>query len=309
MIESMTNMLRGIVTVLNTPFAADDAIDFSGLRRNVRNAIDAGVAGFLVPAMASEVDQLTLAEKRDIVTLVVSESQGQAAVIGGASAEAAERRLYLAREFVELGCDGVLVQMDAQMDPEVIERELIEISALKPGILMVQDWDSKGSGIPMSTIIQLFESVDRFNWLKIEVNEAGRKYSEVLEATNGELNVAGGWAVTQMIDGLDRGVHAFMPTGMHRIYVEIYRRYATGDCNGATKLFEWIQPVLAFSNQSLEISIRFFKRLLHAQGVYATSNVRIGGRPFGAEQEQVANELISHVTQIEDGLSVSPGSS
>ncbi|MEO2033857.1 MAG: dihydrodipicolinate synthase family protein [Planctomycetaceae bacterium] len=306
----MTNTLRGIVTVLNVPFTADDSIDLSGLQRNVQNAMDAGVAGFLVPAMASEVDHLSLAEKRDIVSLVVSESKkGQTVVIGGASAQARERRLYLAREFVELGCDGVLVQMDAQTDPDVIERELAEISALKPELLMVQDWDSTGSGIPVSTIVRLFERVERFNWLKIEVNAAGPKYSEVLKATNGELNVAGGWAVTKMIDGLDRGVHAFMPTGMHLIYVEIHRRYATGDRAGATELFERIQPVLAFSNQSLEISIRFFKRLLHAQGVYATADVRIGGKPLNTDQEEVANKLISNVTQIEDRLSALQGRS
>jgi 4-hydroxy-tetrahydrodipicolinate synthase len=49
--------LRGIVTVLNTPFTEEDALDLPGLRRNVQGAIRAGVAGFLVPAMASEVDR------------------------------------------------------------------------------------------------------------------------------------------------------------------------------------------------------------------------------------------------------------
>ena len=33
---------------------------------------------------------------------------------------------------------------------------------------------------------------------------------------------------------------------------------AAGDSAGAAELFEELQPVLAFSNQSLEISIRFF---------------------------------------------------
>lgn len=294
--------LRGIVTVLNTPFTAADAIDLSGLRMNVQNAIEAGVSGFLVPAMASEVDLLSLDEKRDIVSLVVSASQGRAVVIGGASAGTQEHRLRLAGEFIELGCDGILVQMDAQTDPGVIEQDLTAIAALQPEILMVQDWDSTGSGIPVSTIVRLFARVERFNWLKIEVRDAGPKYSQVLAATSGELNVAGGWAVTQMIDGLDRGVHAFMPTGMHPIYVEIYRRYASGDRVGAAQLFQQIEPVLAFSNQSLNVSIRFFKQLLHCQGVYATPGVRIPGEPLTPEQDRAARELISVVTSIEDGL-------
>jgi dihydrodipicolinate synthase/N-acetylneuraminate lyase len=47
--------LHGIVTVLNTPFNTDDTINFHALKNNVRNALNGGVAGFLVPAMASEV--------------------------------------------------------------------------------------------------------------------------------------------------------------------------------------------------------------------------------------------------------------
>jgi hypothetical protein len=54
-----TTDLRGIITVLNTPFNPDDTLDLLGLARNVENAIQAGVAGFLVPAMASEVSALS----------------------------------------------------------------------------------------------------------------------------------------------------------------------------------------------------------------------------------------------------------
>jgi dihydrodipicolinate synthase/N-acetylneuraminate lyase len=295
--------VRGIVTVLNTPFAKDDTIDFAGLRINVANALDAGVAGFLVPAMASEVDHLSRQEKREIVRLVVAESGGRAVVFGGASAPSQQARVELAREFVELGCDGILVQIDAATDPGTVERDLVEIAELNPRILMLQDWDSTGDGIPIQTIVRLFERIERFNWLKIEVRDAGPKYSQVLKQTEGQLRVAGGWAVTQMIDGLERGVHAFMPTAMHDIYVQIYQRHCQRDVAGAKHLFDQIKPVLDFSNQSLDISIRFFKRMLHAQGVYATANVRIGGSPFSAEQERIADRLIRDVTELQYQLS------
>lgn len=44
-------------------------------------------------------------------------------------------------------------------------------------------------------------------------------------------------------------------------------------------------PVLAFSNQHLDISIYFFKRLLHAQGIYATDKVRSPKVAFDAVPE------------------------
>lgn len=107
----------------------------------------------------------------------------------------------------------------------------------------------------------------------------------------------------QMIEALDRGVHAFMPTGMHRIYTEIHRRYASGDRDAARELFERLLPVLAFSNQRLDVSIRFFKRLLHAQGVYATDRVRTEGAKFDRHNERIADELIEKVREIEASLS------
>lgn len=298
----MKNQPRGIVTVLNTPLTANDTIDVAGLRRNVSNAIEEGVAGILVPAMASEVDWLSRDEKDEIVRCVVAEVRQRAIVIGGCSAIIQTERMELAEGFLQLGCDGVLVQVDSNASLQQTERDVAELAALEPEILMLQDWDSNGPGMPVNDIVRLFEKIDRFNWLKIEVAGAGPKYSKVLEATGGKLNVAGGWAVTEMIDGLDRGVDAFMPTAMHHIYVQIYRSHASGDRVAAARLFERIKPVLAFSNQSLDVSIRFFKRMLCTQGVYATDKVRIGGDSFSTDQAQRADELIRLVTKIQSEL-------
>ena len=63
--------LFGIVTVLNTPFTQDDKIDVPGLKRNVDYAIQSGVAGILVPAMASEVYKLNLSERQQILEVVL----------------------------------------------------------------------------------------------------------------------------------------------------------------------------------------------------------------------------------------------
>jgi hypothetical protein len=50
--------------------------------------------------------------------------------------------------------------------------------------------------------------------------------SELLTATGGRLHVPDGWAVMQMIEALDRGVYACIPTALHAVYVPIYRIYA-----------------------------------------------------------------------------------
>ena len=289
--------LRGIITVLNTPFTDGDALDLPSLRRNVRYALEAGVVGFLVPAMASEVDKLSQEERQQIVEAVLEENGGRVPVIGGASAATAGQRKQHAATLIGLGCDGVLASILFQ-DEAQYERDVRELDALKPGFLMLQDWDFQGYGLPISLISRLFEEVESFRCLKVEVVPAGVKYSEVLEATEGRLHVSGGWAVMQIIEALDRGVHAFMPTGMHELYTRIYSLYQAGQREEARVLFEQLLPVLAFANQHLDISVHFFKRLLYRQGIYSTPRVRQPILPFDEVHERVAEELIRRAIEL-----------
>jgi 2-keto-3-deoxy-L-arabinonate dehydratase len=289
--------LPGIITVLNTPFTAADRVDLGALAANVEQAIAAGVAGFLVPAMASEVGTLTPEEREAMVDAVVRTVRGRAAVIGGASAADPAQRELLARQCIALGCDGVLASID-YLDDDSYRRSVDVLDALRPGFLMLQDWDAKGEGLPMPLIARLFEEVDSFRALKIETVPAGPKYTLALAATGGRLHVSGGWAVMHMIEALDRGVHAFMPTGLHSLYARIYSLYSAGQREAARALFFRVLPILAFSNQDLHTSILFFKRLLHLQGVYPTACVRVAGRSFDAHQARMADELADYAITL-----------
>ena len=290
--------LRGIVTVLNTPFTAANELDAGALREHVRVALNAGVAGFLAPAMASEVDKLTDVERELFVSTVLDEVRGRAVVIGGASAPSATERIRLARRLVEAGCDGVLVSIPYEND-EQYSRAVHEVAETSPPFLMLQDWDPRGYGVPVATLVNLFETVEAVRAVKVEVVPAGRKYSELLAATGGRLHVSGGWAVMQMIEALDRGVHAIMPTALHAIYVRIYRLHTAGQRQAARELFDQLLPILAFSNQHLDISIHFFKRLLFAQGIYPTPAVRQPILPFDEVHARVADELIARAGALE----------
>lgn len=293
--------LRGIITVLNTPFDDRDRIDCEGLKRNIAYAMKAGVAGFLVPAMASEVGKLSETERAALVDCVIEQVDGVVPVIGGASAPTAAERKRHAKNAIAAGCAGVLVSIPYQNDRQYAA-DVQDVAELGPGFLMIQDWDSTGDGLPLPLIGELFETVPAFRCLKIETAFAGPKYSRVIEATQGRLHVSGGWAVMQMIEGLDRGVHAFMPTGLHYTYTRIFQCYSRGNRPTARELFEHVLPILAFSNQHLDHSIHFFKRLLHAQGIYATPRVRQPISPFDAIHERISAELIHRAILIEQEL-------
>jgi len=293
--------LQGIVTVLNTPFSANGDIDFSALQKNVEYALNAGVAGFLVPAMASEVYKLSEKERIEMVAAVLETTGNKVPVIAGAGETDLVKSKRLISEYIRLGCKNVLFQIPFQNEVQ-FKNHFFELAATGPEMIMLQDWDASGYGLPDHLILELYETVEAFRCLKVETVPAGIKYSRILEMTTGQLNVSGGWAVSQMIEGLKRGVHAFMPTGMHRIYCEIYRLWRAGKTDEAELLFGEILPVLAFSNQHLDISIHFFKRLLFKQGIYPTDLVREPILPFDTIHREIADLHIQKIIELEEKI-------
>ncbi|HCN84383.1 MAG TPA: dihydrodipicolinate synthase family protein [Sphingobacteriaceae bacterium] len=293
--------LFGIVTVLNTPFTNTDQIDTISLRKNVKNALNAGVGGFLVPAMASEVYKLSFEERLEIISCVLDEVNGRVPVIAGGGGTELSASKKTIDSCIKLGCKNILFQIPYHNESQFYDH-FMELADLGPEMIMLQDWDASGYGLPDDLICKLFEEVEAFRCLKVETVPAGVKYSRILKHTNNQLNISGGWAVTQMIEGLERGVHAFMPTGMHYIYTKIYRDYMNGKHNEAKKLFHELSPVLAFSNQHLDISIHFFKRLLYQQGAYTTSLTRHPILEFDAIHKGIADELISRIISMEEKI-------
>lgn len=283
--------LAGVIGVINTPFRDDDTIDEVSLEKYVQHAIMSGVKGFLTLGMASEVNKLSQNEKEIIVKTVVNEVNGRVPVICGVSAQSQHERLRLTEIFSDFGCDGVMVNIPYETE-KTFMRQVSEIAELQPGLLMIQDWAFDGYGIPIDVIVKLYHDITSFSSYKVEVVPAGVKYTEALTVTNGQLHVSGGWASSQMIEALDRGVHTFMSTILPDVYNRIFQLHWSGKRDQAKSLFYELVPILAFSHQHLDISIHFNKRLVWKQGLFSTHNVRHPILPFDKYHTKVADELI-----------------
>ncbi len=294
--------LRGIVPSLNTPFTEDDRIDETGLRREVDHVIEAGCVGILAMAVASESASLSPDEADRAAAIVVEQARGRVPVILSVTADDQRERLRRASHARERRADGVLCQVPAGADRAGRYDLLSGIVDAGPPLLMIQDLDWHGSGLAIDEIVDLFERIPAFNCLKIETAPAGPKYSQVLQATEGRLHVSGGWAVSQMLDALVRGVHAFMPTCMEPLYVAIHRHFVAGEVAEARRLFEAMLPILAFSNQHIDVSIRFFKQLRRAQSLFATDHCRPPVPPLDAVQQREADRLVALAMSLEAKL-------
>jgi len=299
--ESVKYDLRGIVVSLNTPFAADNRIDYPSCERLVEWHLQQGAVGFLAPAQAGEVGELALEERIGIVRFLRGATHGRARLFAGATAQAEQESLALARAAVECACDGVLVEVPhgLRRDRSGLIAFFRRFAAAGMQTMMIQDLDWNGPGLDVETIVELLESIPSFRSIKVEVVPAGPKYSAVREATRGRLHICGGWAAAQMIEALQRGVDVFVPTAMTGIYHRVMQSFDRGDLDSARSFFHSMLPVLAFTHQHIEISIQFYKRLFHHRRIFSTPRVRRNTIPYDAWHESYGRLLIDYLDRLE----------
>lgn len=294
--------LRGIIGVLATPFDEHDRIDVNALRANVRSSLDSGVSGFLVPANAGEVQQLSHAERRLVVETVLAETDGRVPVIGGATASDQSGRVRAAKELLKLGCRAILAHVPyCEDDMETYGRDITELADVGMELLMVQEADAASSGAPVETIARLHRSLPSFRWLKCEVSGRYRKISALRQAIGGSLLI--GSAGPEYLEAMDRGVDAYMPTVFHDIYARIYRLHRSGERHSAKELYEKLLPMLAFSYS--HNTYQFNKKLLVRMGVFPSARCRVDLPLFDVWEERLADELIEQTIRLSESLAAS----
>lgn len=292
--------LSGVVAIPQTPFDERDEIDLGSFARGVADRLAAGVDGLLYPVVASEVSHLTTTERQTVTRAILEQVASQVPVIIGATADDAPTARSLAEFAIEHGAAGVLVQAPvALLRDEPATMEYFRTVCQAPiEMLMIQDLEWGGPGLPVTTIVRLFEEIEPFRCIKVETVPAGSKYSAILAATGGRLNVSAGWAVPQLIEALDRGIHAVTPGGLHWVIAEVVRRYRAGDRPSARALFDRLLPILGWQNQHIDISNQFLKLLAVRQGIFAGAALRQPVVPFDTHHRRIADELIEEAVVL-----------
>jgi len=296
--------IHGILSVVQTPFDFAGELDLASLRRLVEDAITAGVDGFLAPVVASEVAFLSAAERERVVDEIAETANSRVHFIVGASTNDPAECRAIARQAASKGAAAYLVAVPTAIykTPSAILpffQEVIEGIDLP---LVIQDFEFNGPGMDMPTIRRLKEHLPTLVGVKIETVPAGPKYTAVREAFGPDFFIAGGWAVPQFIEALDRGVDAMIPeSSMIRVYKRIQRRYERGDRDAATTLFHRLLPILAFTNQDVGNSILFFKYLLVRKGIFRTTRMRYPEPGWDRYSLRVAEELIELYLELEEG--------
>ncbi|MFO1070340.1 MAG: dihydrodipicolinate synthase family protein [Geminicoccaceae bacterium] len=291
--------LTGIVASLHTPFDAQGKVDTASLLRLVDHVAGAGCTGVLATAVAGEVGSLEPEERRQLLRALGRATRNRLALVAGVSAPDLGTSTALAREAVLAGADMILWQPPAGLSAEALEDGLQQLAKAGPGPIMLQDLDWQGPGIDVGVIKRLAERVPELQAVKIETVPAGPKYSAVRAACGDRLHLSGGWAAMQMLDGLARGLDAFVPSGVLPAYVRVFRLWADGKRDAARALFERMLPILAFSNQHIGVSIAFWKGVRKAERIFSTDLCRPPIAPLDAVQKAEAALLAARAEALD----------
>jgi 4-hydroxy-tetrahydrodipicolinate synthase len=176
-----------------------------------------------------------------------------------------------------------------------------EIDDLNPPFLCLQDADLNGPGLPDDLIVKTFEEYASVRCVKIEVKDSGPKYSRILKATGGRLNISGAWGSSQSIEAYDRGIHALMPSGLFELFVNVYNLYHKKNRDTAMRLFFDMLPIISFTRQSPPLNRYFHKLYLKRIGVFedAVSREEV---LFDEYHRRYAEDLIDYAIKLRDAI-------
>lgn len=284
---SSANPLSGVLPVFQTPYRADESIDFEVLAREIEWLFEMGSDG-IVMAMVSEVLRLSSEERDHLAKQACHLASGKGACVisvGAESSHVAERH---ARHAENCGATGLMAIPPVSIGVDESElsnyyRRLLEVVAIP---IIVQD-ASGYVGRPMSIAFQA-RLLDEFGpdrvLFKPEASPIGPRLSALRDATNGRARVFEGTGGIALIDSFQRGVVGTMPgADLIAAIVPLWRALKAGDLAAAARIHEPLAALISMQT-SLDGFLAVEKHLLIRQGIFHNEIVR-GPRGFVLDEE------------------------
>ena len=293
--------LHGITPVMVTPFFEDEGLDENSLRREIDFAIANGAAAIAGPGYASEFYKMSDGERYRFADMLVDQTKRRVPVIVATSCDSTYRTVEFSKFAERISADCLMVT-----PPRTTKLPVAEIEAYYSRLcdavsipVMLQDADFTGAGLPSEVFVNLAKRHENFLFTKLEITMPGQKCAEIIDRTNGRMQVIYGLGGIAMLDGLYRGASAFMPgAALLEIYVRTYQLYGAGQKREAQTLFARLIPYLAFALQHLELAVRMEKRVMTRRGIIPDARMRHPTLRFDAAGEEQIEQYVDEAAAL-----------
>jgi 4-hydroxy-tetrahydrodipicolinate synthase len=301
----MTELIRGVLPIVHTPFADDDSLDVVSLRREVDWEFGEGIQG-VCTGMVSELLRLSAEERRQLTEEIVQAARGRGVVIIGVGAESTRQAVAFALHAERSGATGVMAipPVSTSLAAGQLGDYFRAIADSVDMPLIIQDASGYvGQQIPLEICVEL---LDRYGSGKIlfkpEASPIGPQLSRLRDATSGAARIFEGSGGIALIDSYRRGIRGTMP-GMEFLpgIVALWRALERGDEDMAYRLYFPICALVALQLQAgLDGFLAVEKYVLVRRGLFATSRRRT---PWAwSLDEETRSEVDRLLARLDDVL-------
>jgi 4-hydroxy-tetrahydrodipicolinate synthase len=273
--------LKGVFSVLPTPFAQDGSLDLDSLRRVVDLFIDSGVDGLTALGVTGEVARLTEAERAQVLETVINQARGRVRVIAGTSADGLRTCIAYSRSAREAGADAVMISPPRmlKLNSDSVRGHYAEVASAADVEIVVQDYPPiSGFAMEPELLARISRENPRARTIKLEDPPTPFKTAQILDRAQGTvINILGGLGGVFLLEELIAGAAGVM-TGFAypHILVEIVRAYRAGDIDGAAETFYRHVPLMRFEFQE-GIGMAIRKEVLRRRGALTSAAIRAPG--------------------------------
>ena len=301
---STSNLLHGVLPVLQTPFTDDGEIDCAVLQREIDWAFDTGADGVVV-AMVSEILRLGYRRRRELAERVCQAAQGRGFCVVSVGAESITEAVEFAEHAEKHGASAVMaIPPVATGLGSTATREYFAAIAGSISIpLVVQDASSYvGEAIDMSVYVSLLEQFgeDRI-YFKPEASPLGPNLSKLRDATHGKARIFEGSGGINLVDCYRRGIVGTMPgTDLLDGIVALWQALQAGDDE---RIYQLSLPICALVALQLQGGLDGFlaieKYLMKKRGIFInTKQIQPVGWKLDSETQVEVDRLFARLQAV-----------
>ncbi len=270
--------LKGICPILAVPFRDNGAVDEQSLTRLVDFLIGCGVHGITLFGLAGEYYKLTDEERGRIREILLARAQHKTMRIVSITDHSIEIARVRAQEAEAAGADALMVMPPFFLapGPDAISYHLREIAkAVQTPVIAQYSPHQTGLSLSPSTFVSLMAECPNLSYVKVDSTPPGPMISKLVAESGGRIKTFVGYAGLQLPDALARGAVGCMPGGsLSEIYVKIYDHFQRSEQDAGLALHARLLPLINFTMQSLEMSIRTEKTILTWRGIISSDYCR-----------------------------------
>jgi len=263
-----------MMPILPTAITPGGKIDEKSQRRLVQYALQCGAVAIGHFGFASEFHKISDNDRTLLTKIIIDETAGRVPVFIGVTAQGFDVAINYAKEAEQLGADIIMAALPLINLPTQDEAFKLykSLSDAVPLPIIIQDIPESANVLSPELVWKMFQEIEYVKFVKAEGNNFIPKTEEIIQISNGELEVIGGAGGKNMIHLLRLGITSFM-TGTEALDLHgaAVHAYLDGDEEKTAEIYyQKIMPYFAFyDNYSEEL----LKAMLHMRDVIDYPNI------------------------------------